>query len=188
MKNKKCVHCDITKPVSEFYKTLYEIDGYSLHCRECFVDIETKICKKCGKEKPLSQFYIHTAMEDGHLNFCNDCVKQRVSKRWYDNAETLRQSERNRYHRRKLMEPGFNSKRIDYQRGHRTPEQNRAHNMVERNLIPFSICQICFVPCKPHGHHEDYSKPLEVLWCCIHHHAQIRLGKIKVTFLEGATA
>ena len=29
-----------------------------------------------------------------------------------------------------------------------------------------SVCSICGKPCTPHGHHPDYSKPLEVIWCC----------------------
>jgi hypothetical protein len=27
-------------------------------------------------------------------------------------------------------------------------------------------CSKCKVKCKPHGHHPDYSKPLEVVWLC----------------------
>jgi hypothetical protein len=27
-------------------------------------------------------------------------------------------------------------------------------------------CSKCGVRCKPHGHHEDYTKPLEVVWLC----------------------
>jgi hypothetical protein len=27
-------------------------------------------------------------------------------------------------------------------------------------------CTDCGLICKPHGHHEDYSKPLEVIWVC----------------------
>jgi hypothetical protein len=27
-------------------------------------------------------------------------------------------------------------------------------------------CEVCGIPCKTHGHHEDYSKPLEVVWLC----------------------
>jgi len=27
-------------------------------------------------------------------------------------------------------------------------------------------CQDCNIECKPHGHHEDYTKPLDVIWLC----------------------
>jgi len=29
-----------------------------------------------------------------------------------------------------------------------------------------NICSQCNVECKPHGHHEDYNKPLNVIWLC----------------------
>ncbi len=29
-----------------------------------------------------------------------------------------------------------------------------------------SVCSRCAKECKPHGHHPDYAKPLEVIWLC----------------------
>jgi len=44
-------------------------------------------------------------------------------------------------------------------------------------------CHICDDP-KSHGHHEDYSKPYEVFWLCIKHHAlrhvELRTGEEQV--------
>jgi hypothetical protein len=39
-------------------------------------------------------------------------------------------------------------------------------------------CEVCG-EVKVHGHHEDYSKPLEVKWLCDIHHKQIE-GKLKM--------
>jgi len=33
-------------------------------------------------------------------------------------------------------------------------------------LIRPSKCSECGCHCKPHGHHPDYSRPLEVIWVC----------------------
>lgn len=33
-------------------------------------------------------------------------------------------------------------------------------------------CEECEKKCKPHGHHEDYSKPLEVNWLCTTCHSE----------------
>jgi hypothetical protein len=34
-------------------------------------------------------------------------------------------------------------------------------------------CAICGSTTNVHGHHENYSKPLEVQWLCAHHHAKM---------------
>lgn len=45
-------------------------------------------------------------------------------------------------------------------------------------LIRPSICEVCKKPSSVHGHHEDYSKPLEVIWMChychLYHHQRSR--------------
>lgn len=51
------------------------------------------------------------------------------------------------------------------------PEKARAHDVVKNALekgilVRPESCQRCGVPCHPHGHHFDYSKPLDVLFVC----------------------
>jgi hypothetical protein len=59
------------------------------------------------------------------------------------------------------------------------PRAVRAHGLVNKALMRGKLkrpdkCQRCGKKCKPHAHHEDYEKPLEVIWLCapchkIHH-------------------
>lgn len=51
------------------------------------------------------------------------------------------------------------------------PEKARAHSLVydaikSGRLTRPDACSACGVGCKPHGHHDDYSKPLAVRWLC----------------------
>jgi hypothetical protein len=56
------------------------------------------------------------------------------------------------------------------------PEKRRAHEAVYKALrlslgSPGFLrrpdhCECCETPCKPDGHHPDYSKPLDVEWLC----------------------
>lgn len=39
-------------------------------------------------------------------------------------------------------------------------------------LIRPDHCVLCGIKCKPHGHHPDYDKPLEVIWLCAPCHKQ----------------
>ena len=41
------------------------------------------------------------------------------------------------------------------------------NNAIAKGLvIRPDICMVCSKECKPNGHHEDYIKPLEVIWLC----------------------
>jgi hypothetical protein len=46
-----------------------------------------------------------------------------------------------------------------------------AHKKVENAIKSGELLtQSCFCGAKAHAHHDDYSKPLEVLWLCPQHH------------------
>lgn len=55
------------------------------------------------------------------------------------------------------------------------PEKNTAHTAVNAALRSGSLikqpCEVCGVQ-KVHGHHDDYSRPLEVRWLCCKHHKE----------------
>jgi hypothetical protein len=56
-----------------------------------------------------------------------------------------------------------------YSKRHR--QQKRAWNRLTAALklggvVRPKVCERCGTACKPHGHHPDYSKPLEVIWLC----------------------
>jgi hypothetical protein len=54
------------------------------------------------------------------------------------------------------------------------PEKRRASRLlryaVESGTIARGSCEVCGID-NTHGHHEDYSKPLDVVWLCSKHHA-----------------
>lgn len=53
------------------------------------------------------------------------------------------------------------------------PDKRRAQKLVESALRNGTMarqpCERCGDP-KAHAHHEDYTKPLEVVWLCPRHH------------------
>jgi hypothetical protein len=57
----------------------------------------------------------------------------------------------------------------------RYPEKQKARNMVLTALANGKLvkkpCKICN-ELKVEGHHEDYSKPLKVVWLCKKHHVE----------------
>jgi hypothetical protein len=68
------------------------------------------------------------------------------------------------------------------------PEETRARGILRRAVLTGIVvkptkCSACFKKGAITGHHEDYSKPLEVLWFCYSCHRKlhlIKLGKQRV--------
>ena len=139
-----------------------------------------KPCIHCKQIKPLGEFYCHPMMGDGHLNVCKPC--KRLYARTYAKTEAgyANAAKRQRTERRHLWQDEYERKRRAM-----SPEKFRARNTFWRALKNGKIlkqpkCQ--FPRCeftKVEGHHDDYSRPLEILWLCKFHHRQrdIEIGR-----------
>ena len=148
----------------------------------------TKVCISCGCEKELnSGFYAHAKMADGYLNHCKECVKSRVKVHRAEN-DHVREYDRNRYY--------HNEERREYARQQRkrwaeknreklrehkknwiekNPEKRKTHIIVRNAIRSKKLIKTPCVVCgnsRSEAHHEDYSKPLEVIWLCRTHHAE----------------
>ncbi len=139
-----------------------------------------KKCFKCGEIKNSNEFYVHKEMKDGYLGKCKECAKKDVRQLWIVNINEKREKERERYKRRKLNKEYLSKKlKRDTLWKKRNPGCNIAHNEVHRKLINPGICSLCGSVKFVQGHHMDYSKPLEVIWCCApcHHKFRKNLNK-----------
>lgn len=131
-----------------------------------------KTCFKCGAEKPLTEFYKHKQMSDGHLGKCKSCTKNDVFKHRHESQ-----------FREKVLA-------YDRQRGSRQDksyhDSHRERNQVEyraRNAVSNAVrdgklhrpdrCEHCNTVSRVHGHHHDYSRPLDVTWLCPSCHKQL---------------
>lgn len=144
-----------------------------------------KECFKCNIVKPLDEFYKHKAMNDGHLNKCKECTKKDSHKHRDENIEKVRAYDRNRPNKSERIKK--QSKYHNTEKGKlvrfiatknyrsKNPERYKANTAVnnairDKRLIRPSNCDKCGISCKPQGHHDDYSKPLDVRWLCVDCH------------------
>ena len=137
-----------------------------------------KKCFKCGLILPIEEFYAHPEMKDGHLNKCKECTRQDVRVRRIGNPGKLRDYEVGRSSNpdRKAYQKD-RCKRIRENRPDRYRAQTAVNNAVrDGRIIKPNICEICNCICKPLAHHDDYSKPLKVLWVCPKCHRDIHHG------------
>ena len=126
----------------------------------------SKKCFKCKTVQPLSEFYKHSQMADGHLNKCKTCTKKDVGIHREENIEKIRAYDRKRgklAHRIALQ--------VEVTRAWRAEDARRgkAHGAVAKAIrhgkLIRSNCERCGKE-KTEAHHEDYDKPLQVIWLC----------------------
>ena len=134
--------------------------------------VRSKECFKCKTIKPLEEFYKHPMMGDGHLNKCKECNKNDVTANRNKNIEKIRA-----YDRARGKIPERIKANTEVTRAWRAEDKRRqlGHVAVARAIRNGSLFRLPCVRCgekKSLAHHEDYDKPLEVMWLCQPCHKQ----------------
>ncbi len=136
-----------------------------------------KTCFKCNELKPLSEYYKHQQMGDGHLNKCKECTKRDSNDRhllklqdpeWVQKERDRHKIKARRYYG--LPDDYIREKLPKEEYEYRRKVNGIFSNAVRDRKIKRKPCQVCKAN-KAQGHHEDYSKPFDVVWLCPRHHA-----------------
>lgn len=161
-----CRRCKVEKDDSQFGNLKCSKDGINPRCRQC--------CCESVKRSIKSPEAIAN-----HKRYVSEWQKKNRDKRleqsraWYErNLERAREmslkatkkylSTENGRKKRNQSTANWDKKNLEKRRAH-----DRAMYAVETGkLIRPNQCSKCGKECKPHAHHEDYSKPLEVIWLC----------------------
>jgi hypothetical protein len=131
-----------------------------------------KFCAACDKMLPVAAFYPDKNTLSGLGSRCAECARKKARERYYREhdkvmaAEALRRKkpehrEKNRVYR----------KQSDVRHPQRAKARQLLNNAVRDGRIERLPCHKCGDP-KSQGHHEDYSKPLDVEWICAPCHAK----------------
>lgn len=142
----------------------------------------SKPCFKCLAVKPLNDFYKHSEMADGHLNKCKECCKKEaISNRlekidYYLEYDKGRANLPNRVLQREIYSQTERGKAVSRKARAKWEDSNlikkAAITLVNNRIRSGAIvkpknCSECNSDgVRIHGHHDDYSKPLEVRWLC----------------------
>lgn len=97
-------------------------------------------CYMCKQRKPKSEFNADKTRPSKLSSKCKSC-------------ETI-------YHKQESY------KESNARWRERNPEKARAHRLVNNHKLRGDKCEECGVTEKLHGHHPDYSKPLEIVTLC----------------------
>lgn len=148
-----------------------------------------KTCTMCFSIKPVSEFYKHSMTADGLYPTCKQCHCRKCKDNRQKDIKTYRKKQRDKWKTEKGREAaqriyktalvsGEHTRRSQEWRA-KNPEKYQAHLAVKKalyhNNLKKSGCVVCGE--KAHAHHEDYSRPLEVVWLCVTHHAEHHMEK-----------
>ena len=151
MRTFKCTMCERILPLSEFYKSKIAKRGHEGKCKKCRYE-QFKQWSKNNKDKIRA-----------------NCIKyQEVNK---DKIRERKKIYQKQYAQKHYIE--YRQKIIEYQKQYakKYPSKARARGIV-KNHIKYgkikrpTICSCCNRKDVIHAHHEDYSKPLEIIWLC----------------------
>ncbi len=126
-----------------------------------------KQCSACGELKPKTEFQKRAMSHDGVTASCKSCLKARDAKRFQDDPKV--RGRHRRYQATPAGKESVNKSRKKWLG--ENPEKRAAHvilgNRVSSgHVIKPDACEGCEATTRLDGHHEDYSKPLDVQWLC----------------------
>lgn len=145
-----------------------------------------KTCLKCCETKPISEFYVFKSRKgSAPTSQCKACIRATVEKRrkikeltdpdWAEKEAERHRKKQARYRALGLACEPTQKEKSDSIRRYRikNPEKYAAHAEVAHalkiGLLKKKSCCKCGNQ-KTGAHHEDYSKPLDVVWLCDKHH------------------
>jgi predicted metal-binding protein len=158
-----------------------------------------KECSICKNSLPFDAFYKQQGGKFGLLNKCKECAKSYARSRSklphvreYDrnrpNAEERKQKKLLREKVKYATDPEYRAMKAKKLREYRAKNKHKdkARQLISKSITNGKVirpdcCERCKISCVPHGHHEDYNKPLEVMWLCTKCHGirHRELNKIK---------
>lgn len=133
-----------------------------------------KYCPTCKQNKDESEFYKSKQTTSGLKSQCKPChIEGSIRTRNEDlkrdcNRSYMRKARADNPEKFRKRERIFSSKRPHSKKSEARYQLNLA---VKRGDIEKPvICEICSMNKFIHGHHDNYSKPLDVRWLCTECH------------------
>lgn len=193
-----CYKCKKEKAHAEFHKDCTQVGGISYDCKQC----KSETRKQKRKENP--EKYREQCRQSVVKHY--DTIRASQKKHRLENRETILKRRKELREPRKFE---INAKEAIRRKNHRKNSpgfvenerkklreyyaKNRAKMIPQRNahkLVMYAVrlgllkrpekCELCDGTIRIEGHHEDYSKPLEVKWLCKVCHQNVHKGNLKL--------
>jgi len=187
---KVCTGCKVEKFFDEFGKDKKAFDGLNQKCKDC-CKARAKISVRSESALKKSRIY-RLQWQKERRPMLNERCKQYYLNNIEKRREYLKikQKEYLQTQKGKLAHKN-NSKEFREKNPEKIEAQQSTRRAIKKGLlIRPKICSKCQKNCKPHAHHEDYSKHLDIIWLCNdchynHHHGnKFRAERLNETASE----
>lgn len=143
-----------------------------------------RTCKQCGTDKELDAFPLYrTGHIVGRRHTCRDCWNARWSpvvlehgnRYYHENTNGYRDRAKQRTHNAHHA-PGaatvhqLRNRKYALTHPERASAKRAVMTEVRSGRLVRQPCEICGAAAQ--AHHDDYSKPLDVIWLCPNHHGE----------------
>jgi len=167
---KICRDCHLEKPLAEFYPHSQMADGMLNKCKAC---VKTRVHRYAKEHPDKIRAFEHARANLPHR------VTARAKYAKTEAGLAACKRARERYATSEHGKAAIAASQAAWR--NRDPTKRAAHialnNAVHAGKIEKGPCSVCGKTGRIHGHHRDYSKPLEVVWLCALHHRQIHAKK-----------
>jgi len=187
---KKCPKCLEEKAETEFGKDRYSCDGFNVYCKPCirkrskkqrlenqsvyskyFLEYRRKNAELL-REKAKIEYYLNYEKRREQSKKSYEKHKEEIAKRRAEKRRTKEAREKNRNRQREWQRENVTKAgRVTSEWKKKNPQKSAAHALVcwatKTGILKRSdVCEECGIKCKTQGHHEDYMKPMDVIWVC----------------------
>jgi hypothetical protein len=153
------------------------------------IPVLIKVCSRCNTPRSIDLFNFSKKCLDGREGVCKDCrnAAQKITRQ--GRIDKISQSNRE-YSVRHYADMSPEQRAQKYLTDTRSRSKNRqkvnARFKAQRAVRAGKILAMPCVRCgstNSQGHHEDYSKPFDLMWLCPLHHGE-RHRELKAEGLE----
>lgn len=186
---KKCCKCKEEKSEIEFHKDRTTKDGLEYKCKKCKSEQRKESRKKnpehyreACRRSALKNYETIRASQKKHRTENREKINNRRREARIPRREEINKREKERRERdpNHLLKMRILNKRNREKNKEKLKPMRDAHKLVMYAIrlgviIKKYTCEMCSSNVKIEGHHDDYTKPLEVRWLCKSCHNRLHL-------------